>query len=827
MIRFKNILLLIFINFFFVLIAFSQKTVVQGRIIDASTKVPLAYVNVGFKGTNIGTYSDGNGWFKIETTQKVDSLIISVIGYVSVTRKVKPLITQVINSELNTRSINISEVVVQSKKKRIKDNPAHLILDSIVKYKNKNGLDNLDYYQYEVYNKVEFDLYNISSKLMKNRLFKQLDFVFNNIDSSEVRGENFLPVFLIESISDFFYRAKPKIEKESVKATKVSGVNNKSFSQFLGDMYQKIDVYENQVNFFGKPFISPLANYGKTFYKYYLTDSAFIDNKWCYQIVFKPKRPEEYVFDGNFWVTDSTYAIKKIMLAVTKDVNLNFVKYAQIGKEYNKFDSTWFLSKDYLTVDFFIPVPLSEGFSFYAKKTASYKDFKTNIFKEDNFYSLSNNIAVAEDATLKTDEYWQQARHDSLSNSERSIYVMIDSIKKLPVYKTMYNLFFMLGTGYLEIGKFEWGPYFTTYSNNPIEGNRFRFSGRTSNNFSKKIMFGGYAAYGTLDEKFKYSADMIWLFNKNPRRGVGFKYKNDLEQLGQSENAFRNDNIMRLFLQKSQNYKLSMVEENNGWYEHEWVPGFSTKFSFTHRVCFPAFDTSFFIVYPQKIVIKDNITTSELGIETRFAFREKFLMGEFDRVSLGTKYPVFTLKYRYGFNNFLNSDFEFHKFNLRVEDWFNIAPIGRSVYILNSGVVLGKLPFILLKMHEGNETYSFDKEAFNMMNYFEFVSDKYLSLYYAHHFNGFFLDKFPLLKKLKFREIIWTKGLIGSLKESNKELMRFPSGLTNVSKPYIEAGVGLENILKFFRVDATWRLSYLENPNTKYFGVFVSMQIIL
>ena len=380
-------------------------------------------------------------------------------------------------------------------------------------------------------------------------------------------------------------------------------------------------------------------------------------------------------------------------------------------------------------------------------------------------------------------------------------------------------------TGYKVWGKVELGPYFTVYSFNEIEGSRFRFGGRTSNTFSKRLMLDGYIAYGTRDEKFKYGGGFeYFLAKKRPRHSIGVSYRNDLEQLGQSENAFREDNIIASVFRRIRLQKLTRFEELSTFYQREWFPGFSNKLSYSHRTLTSPGDTAFNNDPGDGTEIYDNITTSEIKFYTRFAYNEKFVSGEFNRVSFGTKYPVITVQYTYGINNFWNSDFEFHKINFKVKDRVRINPFGYLDYIFDAGKIFGKLPYLLLELHKGNETYSYDDYAFNMMNYYEFASDQYISLSVTHHFDGLFLDKIPLFKKLKWREVLSVKSVWGSLDDKHKEIMPFPVNLSKLRKPYVEAGAGIENILKVLRVDALWRLAYLENPDIAKFGIRAKFQ---
>ena len=150
--------------------------------------------------------------------------------------------------------------------------------------------------------------------------------------------------------------------------------------------------------------------------------------------------------------------------------------------------------------------------------------------------------------------------------------------------------------------------------------------------------------------------------------------------------------------------------------------------------------------------------------------------------------------------------------------------MGWSKYSIEAGKIWGKVPYPLLKIHPGNETYVYDETAFNLMNYYEFISDQYVSFYYTHHFVGAFFNKIPVFRKRKWREFAQVKGVIGNVTKENLAFSALPAGTYTTWKPYVEAGLGIENIFRIFRVDAVWRLSYYDHTNINKFGVLVSMQ---
>lgn len=813
--------------------AIAQTTRVSGKVFDSETKEPLPFVNIIFKGTRIGTTSDFDGNFLLSTSEKVDSLVFSYIGYVPKTRAIKKGIAQELKIELSVNSVALKEVVIKPG-----ENPANILFRKVVKHKDENDVKKLEAYQYETYNKIEIDINNISQKMKKRRLLKPFDFVFENIDSSHADEKPSLPMFITETLSDFYFKKNPKFKKEIIKASKVAGIKNESVSQVLGNMYQQVNIYDNAILVIDKNFTSPLSDNGLLFYRYYLIDSLFLDNHWCYHLQFKPRRKQELAFIGNMWIADTTFAVKRLEMSIPDDANINYIVALNVVQEYNLVGKNWMLSKDKLVIDFALLDKKMMGV--YGRKTTSYKDIIINEPKDEKFYSKTDNLIVMEGASDKDSKFWEGARHDTLSKNEESIYHLVDTIRTLPAFKRYSDLVKTLYGGYYVYKLVELGPLFSTYSTNTIEGSRVRIGGRTSNAFSKWFELNGYVAYGFKDEKYKVGGGFRWMLQKKPtRQMLAFNYKNDYEILGQNANAFRQDNLFVSLFRRNPLSNLTQVEQYKGFYDKEWFNGFNTKLILTHRVMTPLGSTQYRFVQENDTVTIPNIKSSEIGINIRFAYGERFLDGEFDRVSLGTKSPVFQIQFTEGLKGVLNSDFDYKKIIVNIEDRLRINPIGYTNYVLQYGKIFGKIPYPLLELHPGNETFAYDFYSFNLMNYFEFVSDEYASAFVSHHFDGFFFNRIPLLRKLKLREVATGRAVIGKVSDTNRQALLFPdklytfnqagytSNLFSHNKPYIEVAAGIENILKFFRVDAVWRLSYLNHPNIAKFGIRATVQVIL
>ena len=814
----------LYFTLFFILISLgidAQIYTLSGKVFDSETKEPLPFVPVMLKGTTIGATTDFDGNYLITTSKLSDSLICSYVGFKRMTRSIKRGQCQMVNFPLVAEGYNLGEVVINPG-----ENPAHRIIRNVIANKPFNNKRKLEAYQYESYNKVEFDLSRIPKEMREKKIFKPIQFVFDNVDSINSGEKPSLPIFITESLSELYYRSNPSLRKEIIKASKVTGIENTSISAIMGDMYQNINIYDNNILVFGKDFASPISDNGLFYYKYYLEDSVYIGNTRCYHIRFKSKRPQELCFSGNMWISDSTWAVKRLEMSIPKGANINFINNANIIQEFTKIDSTWMLSKDRLVIDFAMN---EKQIGVYGRKTTSYKNFTINQPKEVKFYEFGDKIIVEDDASKKTDEFWDANRHDSLSIREKKIYHMIDTIKTLPIYRTWVDILTIFVSGYKKVNNFEIGPYFNLLSYNRIEGPRIRFGGRTSSKFSRWYELNGYLAYGFKDEKFKYGIGFKSFITKTPHRQlVGMNYKSDYEILGQSQNGFSQDNLFASLFRTSPLTNLTRVDNTEAWYQREWMEGLTSKVSLVGRTITPLILNAYqYYKRDGSVASKENIRNTEARLNVRFAYKEKFLNGDFSRISLGTKWPVIQLNYAKSLQNAFQGEYDYQKVALNLSDRVRLVSLlGYTDYTLEAGQIFGTLPYPLMELHGGNETYVYDYMAYNMMKYYEFASDRYASIGVFHHFEGLLFNKIPLVKKLKWREVVTCKALWGSVNEKNKKTILFPSTLSALgNEPYVEVSAGIENIFKLFRVDALWRSTYLKPRAIDNFGVKVGFQL--
>lgn len=797
-----------------------EATKIMGIVRDAQTGDTLPFVSIYFKDTQIGSTTGFDGRFSLESRKGTDTLVASYIGYNTIYLPVQRNRFQTVDILMQPEKYELQGVVIHPR-----ENPAEILLRKIIANKPLNDPDKVETFQCQAYTKMQFDVNNLSDKFRNRKVLEPFKFVFDQMDTSVVNGKVYLPVMISETFSDLYCRRSPRVKKEIIRASQISGVENSSMSQFVGNMAQDVKIYDNFISLFQKNFVSPISTFGLLYYRYYLVDSTFLGNKWCYNVMFKPRRKQEFAFTGNFWVNDTSFAVTKLDMRMAGDANINFVNDMAISQEFDIVDHQWVLSREQTIADFNVVEDAKITMGFFGTRTVLYSKYDFSPVRDEKIYSMPNNVIVLDDANRKPDDFWKKSRPEALTHREASVYRLSDTLKQMPIFRTYVDVIRMIATGYYVKGNYEWGPYASTYSYNALEGNRFRLGGRTSNAFSTRLMFNGYLAYGTLDKTLKYNAGFIYMLGKKPDRVLSGSYKYDMEQLGMAEGAFRQDFILNSLFRRNPQDKLSMVSESKGSYKHEWFTGFHNTISVTNRRIFTLGGKGINLYDPtiQDYVPRNQITTTELSFDLHYGYREKTYAGEFERVVISTQYPVFDLHYAYGVKGLFNGDFNYHSLRFDGSQWFNFFSAGWLKYTIEAGKTWGTLPFPLLNIYSGNETSYHDDYAFNLMNYYEFIGDEYATYNLIYHMEGFFLNRIPAIRKLKWREVATLKGAVGHISADNLKYNEWPDGRYPISKPYMEAGVGIENIFRILRVDAVWRLAYNDHPNIKRFGIMASL----
>lgn len=788
------------------------QTKISGVVYDKVSQQAQPFVNIMVKGTTVGTVTDVDGKFNLTTQKKADTLIISSMGFKRQYLPLKRGESNYFEIYLEADNSILNTVII-----KYDGNPAERLIKKVINAKPNNDPEAVKTLQYHVYQKIEIDVYNIPKFMRGNFLTKPFDFMWSYMDSTGSDGKHYLPSFIAETYSHKFWKKVPAINKEHIVASKVAGNENENVSQFTADFYQNINLYRDYLLIGGKTFVSPIASNGIFFYKYYLSDSVQIGKDKFYFLEFFPRRKQEYTFNGNMWIHDSTFAVSTVQLELSESVNVNFIRKFFASQDFKRYDGRWLPEKDSVFVDL---TPLTKkAVAVLGRKKGFYSHYQVDENLPDSITRNPNNIILEESALEKSEEEWDSLRTEKLSKIEEGIYEMVDSIKSTPRYKTYRVLGGLVSTGYVQVGKFEIGQFYKFYSWNPVEGNRIRFGGRTSLSMSKRWHAFAYGAYGFMDQRFKYQVQFYWHFNKNrsPWRMLGMYYKDDMQQFAfDEENGFDHDNIM----QSLRNQKMTNIlyaKEFNLFYEHEWFVGLTSRLTFNHNELSGTHYYTFRSGTNPQLSFNEIIST-ELRFYTRFAFREKYINKRIDRLPTGTRYPTIEVDFRWAFKDVWDGDFEAKKLKVKVFQKLRMGPAGFLSIWAEAGKVWGTAPWPYLFNHNGNPSYLFSRRSFQNMLSPEFVSDEYASVYIEYHLDGLIFNRIPGFRKLKWREVIHARGLWGSLRNysHHHQMVQFPSYSENMVikpsllEPYYEVGFGIENIFNVLRVDFIWRLTNLK-----------------
>ncbi len=815
---------------FFAIITQAQ-TKVGGMIVDQVGE-PVAFANVIFKDSNEGTITNDNGRFYMESDSSYQSLVISFIGYEDQEITLTSKVTYDMKITMVEATEQLQGVTVISGKQSKKNNPAVDILKKIWAKKRINGLRRFDQYAYDKYEKVEFDLNTIDSALMKRKIFKGLEFIFQDLDTSRITGKTYLPIFLNETFSKVHGDNILNAEKEDILGNKNSGFdNNQAIIAFVADLYQEYDIYDNYLKFFDKSFTSPLSRTGVDTYNYALRDSAYIDNKWCYNIVYYPRRKNELTFKGDFWVNDSTYAIKNINLEVTKSANINWVKEIYIEQEFDVVnDSVFLLKRDYMLSDFsFQKKEKSRGV--YGKRTTVFDNYIFDEEKPKEFYKADKN-PFDPNAVVQQDSFWEKNRLEGLNKDEAGIYKLLDTLKTVPKFKSYYNLVSILGSGYVEIDKWDMdiGSVYDVYGFNQAEGHRIRLGARTYRGENDLWRLEGYAAYGFRDHKFKHGLSGKFLLDRKSRLILSGGNRRDIEQLGVSLTA-TNDVLGRSIASSSlltvgANNRLTNINLSAASLEIEPITNLRIGVGGTFRTLSSALPDDFSLDYIDADApngISSEIRQFDFNALLIYTPGKKTIGYGVERRGINDNYSTLLLKYTKGIEGIWESDFNYSKLQFSYGQPWQVGGFGRLYSTLEVGKTFGDVPLGLLNVIPGNQTIFSNYGTFTNLDFYEFVSDTYASLHLQHNFNGRLFSRIPFLRKLNLREVVALRGVWGQLSDSNIALSAPAAVNTPLQAPsdkiYYEYSVGVGNIFRILRIDFNFRGNYLDSPNARPFGV--------
>ncbi len=803
------------------LVGKAQQTL-AGRVTDAATQEAISFANVVVGQSAQGTTTNLDGYYRLSVPRGADSLHISFVGYVARTVAIndRPQIDVALTPDV----VSLNELVFTAR-----ENPAFALLKRVQRQRSRNDKRSLRAYEYESYIRTEVALSHVSGKIRNKIIRKAYRVAKNQRARTDTTHQADIPIIMTETLSRAYYQNHPEVKREDIIKSKISGIGLSSgswLSQLTASSLQQFNFYEHWMKIMGKAFVSPLAPSGRLFYNYYLSDSLVRNGTYCYRLDFVPKNPQDLAFQGTAWITKETAALQEVEARISPEANLNYIRSVHVTQELSPVASgAWLPTTTQTVIE-------SEAFSDYpglrVRSVVSNRDVQVNQVKPLGFYAT--NLTIDEGAYRSDSSFWQTHRHRPLGEDDQRAFAIIDTLNELPVIKRTAKLVDTFASSHYDLGLIELGPIPYSYAHNDTEGHRFRLGFKTSPRFSSRWTFRNYLAYGTLDRQFKYGVEANYIWQRTPWTQLTVYHAQDLSQLGwfpESEKEVKFFEAAALWgdLSTGYRYRRSSIRlfrqmpkglgPEIGIQRQYMEPLF--EFSFPHSPEYQGSDTSGFV-------------TTEVQVALQFARDEQFVQRDNRRVSMGgRRWPVVRAEYGLGLNKVLRGNFSYHRVAVSASQKLSVGLLGTSQYILEGGYFFSQLPYPLLEVHLGNTSPFYYRHGFNTMNRAEFVSDHYASLRYTHSFEGFFLNRVPLLRRLDWRLITSANVLYGGMRPENRLPQGVPTentfGFLDNNTPFAEVGYGIENIFRLIRVEAYHRLTYLDRPGVRQFAIKVGLQL--
>jgi len=817
-----------------------------GVVVDAQDGGPVPYATVQYKGNRVATRADGQGRFSI-ARHNGWRLTVSSVGYREQVINVNPQTASQMTIRLSADNRTLSEVTVKSKKKsryRRKDNPAVELMRKVIANRKKTDLKRHDYYSYKNYQKIMLGLNDISQDLLDKGLFKKFPWLREQVDTSQYTGKLTLPLTVDEMVTEHLYRREPKAERTIVKGTKASGVNDlfqtgDILTNVMREVFADVDIYDDYILLMRHKFSSPIGRDAIQFYRYYITDTVYVGPDRCVHLDFVPNNQQDYGFRGQIYIVDdTTYQVKRCELHVPRSSDVNWVESMQCMQEFTRQpDGEWLLTIDDMTCELMVADFITKA---VVTRTTRLSDFSFDAIPRTRFKGR-NTVVVEHDADRRDDGFWETNRQVEFTQSERGMGNFLSNIEKLKGFK--YGIFVLkaLFENYLETGtrqqpsKFDVGPVNTVVSQNFYDGIRWRLSGQTTANLHPHLFLKGYYAYGTQTRNHYYDAVLTYALDSKkylpqefPVNNIVFEAKRDVALPSDKYSMTDKDNVFTSF-KVHEIDKMFLYNTQRLGYEYETATHLRLSADLKTEKIEPVGGLLLtHLASPTYPLSSIRYTESTFGI--RFAPNEKFMNTKQRRRLMNKDAWYVSLQHTVGYNGVLGGQYNYHFTELDCfrRTWLPMS-WGRIDAWLRAGQQWNQVPWPLLPMPRANLSYVVDPRTFNLVNNMEFLNDRYASLMLTWEMGGKLLNRIPLLRRLKWREIAEVKCLWGSLSDKNNpeqnptsnRLMPFPPGSSPMDgrKPYWEYAIGVQNIFNLIQIEYVHRLNYMELPTAARHGI--------
>ena len=807
----------------------AQTTRVRGKVSDARNGQGIPYATVYFDGTMTAVYTDSTGAFSIQSADKenVTRVSASVDGYAPSTFPVK------VGSDTE---VNFDLIPSASTPAATKDLLLRSILYNLQASRDKHDPESRDAWQAGIYSKVELALANVDNIVGKAIFRKRSELISDLEDSTAFNG--YIPVLLSEAVLHRYHSLEPAVDKEVFEASRISGLDQQNIlRQFTGSSTLRMNFYRDIVPVLNISVPSPASSAGHLFYHYVLVDSLSFNGRKTYSVAFFPKKLiTSPTFEGRMEIDAEEYAIQSVHCRLSPASNINWVRNLTVDGTYaRQADGTWFFDNEQMFLD--VAAHLNDQvtiISVQINRDMRYTSYEPGPFPGAEEMASGDKVEVGTEPD-KAEEWWAETRPQALTTREEAIFTTVERLKDRRSFTWLSALGNMFATGYLETkdSGIGYGPWERTVTFNGTEGTRLQLGGHTTKEFSKKVRLSAFAGYGFRDQLWKWGGATEFMLGDNQKRTnkLTISASKDYESLGRGSGVFTEKNIVNSLLAPGGFDKQGMVFKAQVEHRYEFSPNFNSTLTLQHLRIYANPDIP--LIRPDGTAAA-SFSANQIHWTGRFSWDERINRGVFDKSYIFTRYPIISVDLLGGIKGITSDDCSFFRSELTVDWRIPAGVIGFGRFHLNSGAILGSVPYPLLKLHEGNQSQLFgspvvkltDRNAFSMMNFYEFGSDRWVTGFYEHNFNGLLLGIIPLVKKLNLREVVTVRGAWGTISDQNRynAPFRLMEGLKSLETPYIEAGVGIANIFRLLRVDCMWKLTH---RNGRDFAVCIGLDIDL
>ncbi|MFO7869197.1 MAG: DUF5686 family protein [Bacteroidales bacterium] len=826
-----NVLFLLVLSLLAIQGGYAQKTC-NGKILDYDTEEPVSFVSVWIKNTNQGCLSNIDGTFSIELGEKTDTLMVSAVGYKEQAFGYADIPSDELKIFLIPTAIMLEPAVIVPGK-----NKAIPIVKKAIKNRRDNTPHHVQNIQFLEYNKLSINLSNFDSTIFQSKFIKKHPEILIKANDYDTTWS--IPLYFSERLT-FQKRTDktyPEIEEIAENQYGSAFINSDITTKYIESLNQDLTFYGN-VRFLSKDFISPISLQAFVYYDFYLRDSIKHNDTTYYQIKFKPKNKQDLAFYGFMVIENNSGALTDIQATLQSSANLNYVNNIHIHEQLQQHPSTgeWFfktqkldiefsaqLSKDTTTKTFF-NMPLR------AMKNTNYVLDTETIHKTLHEHFVRKEVQTKQHKMMADTSILAEYRPDTLTRLDVKTQDAIKLSNEIPAIQTTNKLLDMFLYGYLPLGYVELGPYLYFVQHNEIEGYRLNVAARTSPQLHENMMIGGYLGYGLKDKEFKFGAKFAYRmpssllgvlhasYDQNIYR-IG-DYQQNLDYIRENVLVQSDDNVLSALTSRHPNKAVYFVKKAHVAYEQQLNPNVIVK---------PAIEvskhhTSPFYEFSQDNQLVHDFSVAEASCNLRLSFDEKISDNHFRRIYIDSRHPIIHMNVAYGTYKIASDVHDYTAVRLVAKQNF-LFLFGRLSYVVESGISFNPLPYPLMEFQRGNETGSSGEYYFNLMKYLEFGSDRFVNLYAEYGLNGFIFNKIPLIKRLQLRELFTFKAAWGGMHYNHDDVLALPSITQAPTIPYLEAGVGITNLLKIIRVEYIWRINHRNAENILKQGMFFRFQL--